>query len=341
MASPSTQRDPIFAFRIFPSLVALFRERGVPLEPLLDEAGLPPDSIQRDAVTAPLSAFKALFRLAACALNEPSFGLVLAPRIPKGTFELVEFCCRSNHTLDDCLEVFARFIRLINSALESDYSILPSGGAQLRIHVPNHVDGLGAQVNEFSIELILSFASDAVGRRVEPRRVMFAHAAPTSSAVQARFGSACEFGQSSCGIVLSEETIALPLLLGDSALNAFLEARCREALLDVPASMAGRVQRELRAALGGDVGVDAIARRLGLSVRSLQRGLQLEGKSFNEVRDSWRASLAKALLARLDLSVGEVAYLLGYAGARSFERAFQRWFATSPTGFRTTIPSAS
>jgi AraC-like DNA-binding protein len=37
---------------------------------------------------------------------------------------------------------------------------------------------------------------------------------------------------------------------------------------------------------------------------------------------------------RTDYSVGEVAYLLGFAETSSFNRAFRRWTGKSPSEFR-------
>ncbi len=39
-------------------------------------------------------------------------------------------------------------------------------------------------------------------------------------------------------------------------------------------------------------------------------------------------------LRRSDYSVGEVAYLLGFAEVSSFNRAFRRWTGKSPSEFR-------
>ncbi len=51
-----------------------------------------------------------------------------------------------------------------------------------------------------------------------------------------------------------------------------------------------------------------------------------------------QATIARALgieyLRRSDYSVGEVAYLLGFAEASSFNRAFRRWTGRSPSEFR-------
>ncbi len=50
--------------------------------------------------------------------------------------------------------------------------------------------------------------------------------------------------------------------------------------------------------------------------------------------ESTRRGLARGYLANPDLSLAEVAYLLGYAEQASFFRAFKRWHGTTPAAFR-------
>jgi AraC-like DNA-binding protein len=80
----------------------------------------------------------------------------------------------------------------------------------------------------------------------------------------------------------------------------------------------------------GKVSQQAVARALNLSLRSMQRKLKEEGASFRGLVDDTRQRLARQYLADPTLSVGEVAYLLGFADASSFSRASRRWGRRSP-----------
>ena len=67
---------------------------------------------------------------------------------------------------------------------------------------------------------------------------------------------------------------------------------------------------------------EVVARRLGMSVRTLQRRLGEEGTSFREIRDSVRLSRARRLLTEARLSISEVAERLGFADVSAFDNAF-------------------
>ncbi len=78
----------------------------------------------------------------------------------------------------------------------------------------------------------------------------------------------------------------------------------------------------------------SIARSLGMSPRTLQRRLEQEGTSFGRLLEDVRRQRALQLLALPGLSVGEVAFCLGYANPRAFYRSFRRWTGCTPSQWR-------
>ena len=76
-----------------------------------------------------------------------------------------------------------------------------------------------------------------------------------------------------------------------------------------------------------------IARRLGLSHRTLARRLADEGVSFSQVLDALKLDLAKRYL-REGLSISRIAWLLGYREVSAFTHAFKRWTGQSPKQLR-------
>ena len=71
-----------------------------------------------------------------------------------------------------------------------------------------------------------------------------------------------------------------------------------------------------------------------MSGRTLQRRLNEEATPFADVVDSVRRELACLYVAEPARSLDEVATLLGYAGARPFQRAFKRWMGITPLEYR-------
>ena len=69
-------------------------------------------------------------------------------------------------------------------------------------------------------------------------------------------------------------------------------------------------------------------------MRALERRLQKQGTSFGQIVEDARRHEATRLLSETDAAVYEVAFCLGYQDVSSFNRAFKRWFGTSPRAYR-------
>ena len=71
-----------------------------------------------------------------------------------------------------------------------------------------------------------------------------------------------------------------------------------------------------------------------------QRRLEEEETSFLQLLDDTRRELADQYLGRLHLSLGQAAYLLGFADQSSFFRACKRWFGIPPGQYRRRLQRA-
>jgi AraC-like DNA-binding protein len=71
-----------------------------------------------------------------------------------------------------------------------------------------------------------------------------------------------------------------------------------------------------------------------LSTRTLQRRLTEQGITFQQLLDQARRELAHHYLLHSSRELNETAYLLGYADANSFFRAFHHWEGTTPGQWR-------
>lgn len=77
-----------------------------------------------------------------------------------------------------------------------------------------------------------------------------------------------------------------------------------------------------------------IARRLGMSERSLARGLHAEGTSYRDLLNQVQADRAQNLLGDPAATAASVAYRLGYSDPAAFSRAFVGWTGQTPGSWR-------
>jgi AraC-like DNA-binding protein len=74
-----------------------------------------------------------------------------------------------------------------------------------------------------------------------------------------------------------------------------------------------------------------------MSVRSLRRQLEAEGKSFGDVHDEALANVAQRLLRDRRRTVQQVAFEMGFSDPSAFHRAFKRWTGTTPKAYRSSL----
>ena len=77
-----------------------------------------------------------------------------------------------------------------------------------------------------------------------------------------------------------------------------------------------------------------VARALHMSVRTLHNRLTAAGTTYQQLLDRTRRELAEQYMRQPNVSVSEVAYLLGFSDCSNFSRAFHRWTGRSPSVYR-------
>lgn len=174
--------------------------------------------------------------------------------------------------------------------------------------------------------------------RPRPTAVHLCHAAPANVAPYRDFyGVDPKFNSKLYELVYAPGLRAEPIATFNSKLRNYFDEECRK--LAATSASDGTVVAQVRKVLiatmnGGDPSIEATAKTMGMSARSLQRHLAEEGSRYNDLLADIRAELAKRYLARGTVSVTEVAYLLGFAEPPAFFKAFKRWTGMTPRAFQ-------
>jgi AraC-like DNA-binding protein len=98
--------------------------------------------------------------------------------------------------------------------------------------------------------------------------------------------------------------------------------------------LVSQVRRVLAEHADGRPDPDDVARALQTSTRSLRRGLQQMGTSFQTLLDETRRARAEEWIRSTDMKLQQIAEQLGFSDVRSFRRAFKRWTGRSPNALR-------
>jgi AraC-like DNA-binding protein len=80
--------------------------------------------------------------------------------------------------------------------------------------------------------------------------------------------------------------------------------------------------------------IDDVARRLHVSVRTLERQLRAQCLTYRQLRREVQIAEAKRLLQSTSFSIGEIATRLGYDNTANFSAAFRHFAGETPTQWR-------
>ena len=195
----------------------------------------------------------------------------------------------------------------------------------------------------FELIFFVQIARRATRHNIRPISVSCPEGLPQEEAYASYFG--VHIGRSEAPtIVFDAEDADRPFLTASPEMWSFFEPALKMRLseLDQRAKMSERVHSALLEALpAGELSVDAVCSRLGVSSRTLQRRLKTEGRTFQQILDQVRLSLALHYLRNSNMSGGEISFLLGFEDSNSFVRAFKVWTGITPQAARTAARVAS
>ena len=320
------------------------RAAGLPMDELLQEAGITPVQLADADGLVPMLAVELLLVLLSRRHEDALLGLHLAQDIQPATFGVLGYILQSCTTLAEVLEVLVRYNGLLSNigrtslrhtpgAVEVVWECL-AGGEVFRRHAADYVLGIFAVLSR----LLLPTATPAL------RAIHLAHAKPRATERLAEYSAFFEapvyFAASHSCLVIAAPALRLKLPHGDTALRELMEAHARHLLRrrEQEASLADLVARLVRAMLQEGVPArEAVAQQLGLSERSLHRRLEALGTSYREILDTVRRELAVEKLRHTQVSIVGIAADLGFSTHQAFLRWFRQQLQMTPGEFRKSV----
>jgi AraC-like DNA-binding protein len=313
------------------------REAGVVLEPVLRRAGLSVCQIDQPNARIGVASQIRFLELAAEALKDPLLGFKLARDSDLREMGLLYYAAASSQTLGEALDRAQRYSSIVNAGVVLKCFAGKNLTVALRYAgVARHSD---RQQMEFLVTVVIRVCRSLADRRLVPSAVRLIHRSATDSSMFEKF-LACriEYGADADEIILQREAAQLRLVGADPYLNEILVSYCDQALAhrrSNSSSLRTAVENSITPLLPhGKVRLDDVARKLGISNRTLVRKLAAEGLSFVEILNQLRSDLAARYLGESNLSISQVAWLIGYRGVSAFSHGCKRWTGMNPRVMR-------
>jgi AraC-like DNA-binding protein len=306
------------------------------IESLLKEVGLTLSMFEHSDTLIPEAPLWEFVGLAAKKLDLPHFGFLVTESVcldKYGAFG--EHLCTAKN-LNSALTIFIKdlntHVNFPNYWLDSDddYVWLCRKGT------PGIEKGkwpVEQHVISFLVELVKVYA----GKEWQPQRVKI-HSRDLSGIEQAK---SLQQSKISKGQAYGAIAIEKYLMNNSSKLVCNAKVKAPIALLDeVPHDLVPTLQNLFQQGLlqqgyfGKELDTEAIASKLGVNLRTLQRRIKEQNTTLKALIEKARYHSAKTLLLADDLSTEQIAAQLGYSDISNFMRAFKRWSGTTPKKFR-------
>ena len=334
--------DAIWAKRTAERLNA----QGLPAEELLEKAGIKRYLLNQKAARIPFHQHATLLDLAARATENGCFGLDLAAKeIDPRDNGLLVYTALSSKNFGETLKVLKRYFHVLNEAIDLNVESSPQA-ATVNFDYADTDLPMRRQATEFGAANLVRTIRFITNSRLRPVEVKFHHSRNHEIAkVERFFGCRVHFGRRDNSLTFSRSQLNLPIATADERLHGLLTGYCEEILASreqTSPDLRHQVERIITRLLSrGEAETETVAHELGMSVRTLARRLADLGVTFAQILDELRHDLALRYLRDRDLSLSQIAFLLGYSEVSAFSHAFRRWTRTTPGEWRTKQPRSA
>lgn len=314
-------------------------DRGLDGHALFARAGVDTVLFDHPDKRVPFALLLNAWHLAMAEANDPTLGLFGIEHFHPAIYGSLASIILTSPTLGDVAAQLVRFQAIPEDATHAEMS-RDGDDVVLRIASPHFSDQLIRPVIEYALAEVIGMARFLTDRQhhdeIGFQSVRFRHRPAVAAAhYAARLGVEPAFEQPCNEVRFSARLLALPTACPDPELFQGLLERliARHALPDD--QLVQQVEQFVMAALPRGVPrISQLAADMHLTVRTLQRRLQQAGWGYAELLDDIRQRLARQLLRRDEVSITEVAFLLGFSEASAFHKAFHRWQGVSPGEWR-------
>ncbi|HET8647688.1 MAG TPA: AraC family transcriptional regulator, partial [Vicinamibacteria bacterium] len=263
-------------------------------------------------------------------------GLVAAQRTPLGSLGIMDLLCRASATIGEGLERVHRYYALIDD--RTTIEVVPEGGLT-RLVLRDRTDMPAPRVaREYFFGLIAGRWQALTGTALPAVQLSWPFPRPPNVDVyRDAFGGEVRFDQPFNELLIEAAGFRAPVRTADPIVLDYLEGQADAAIARLPRRDAwlDGVRRSIIPALAAhEASLEAAARYLAMSPRSLQRRLHEAGVSYQELVDSVRRELGVRFVLDGALGIEAIAERLDFSDATSFHRAFKRWTGATPRAYR-------
>jgi len=321
-------------FAVSPFWKVLFSDMQLDTAAVLRHAKLPADLFSLENASLSPAEYFQLWEALEHVAGEQEVALLIAQHLSTESFDPPIFASLCSPDLNTALKRMSHYKPLIGPMILE--VAISNKDTRLTIHCYGYKEHIPRSLGMSELVFFTQLSRIATRSYIRPLAIELPNLPNSLGLYKTYFG--CDVSQSKCvSIRFSAEDAQRPFLTSNSAMWEYFKGKLNRKLADIDsrATTVERVRAVLLEALPSGYGsIESVADKLAMSKRTLQRKLTSEAESFQSVLQSVRAELADHYLESSKMSLGEIAFLIGFREANSFIRAYSTWKGISPGYYR-------
>ncbi|MFI4927302.1 MAG: AraC family transcriptional regulator [Burkholderiales bacterium] len=317
------------------NLLDAIAEAGVDLADAAREARFDPARLESGMSFPEVERF---FAVAWKRIDDPAFGLRAGCVLRPERYGLSGLTAMTSATFGAALQRKSRYNRLVWG---DSYGIRQDAHEfTVFTEAPDEANPWGYAKADMEFASLVTFGRRFAAADIVPLKLALRRPEPSYKPLYDEiFRCPVAFGQPVNSLCFAQEDAKRPLISADHRAAEWLAFGAKAALERMDDSgVSARVRAQIERMLQGDEPtLAAVASKMCMSERTLQRRLSAEGQTFSRLLDEIRSDVAQRSLAAGKRNVIELAYLLGFEDSNSFYRSFRRWTGTTPESFRRAV----
>ncbi len=337
MAHENILFEPTSLTSLFAALAEALESGGCNADDTFLAAGLDRNETRVAGARYPVRKINRLIELAVRATGDPCFGLTVATHIRPTSFHALGYAWLASTTVMEALERIERYMQIVTTAAQ----LKLSKGNQVTIAqwiYPHPSIQPTRWAREGGFAICLRMFRLMTDNDFAPLLVTFQHEDPgCRERFEETFQAPVRFSAASDAMQFETRAIQVPVIGGNPEIAKANDQVAERYLASLDPNETATKVRELLLNMlpSGNASGQIVAERLNRSFSTLQRRLREEGTNYKDVLEETRKNLAVGYLSRKELTITQIAYLLGFSDQASFARAFRRWTGKPPSEYRT------
>lgn len=307
---------------------------GVSIPELLVQVGIERERLEDPQARVDRSTFLRLLLTVMEQTGDEFLGFGQGRRSKPGTFSMMAHAVINCANLEEAVRRGMDFYDLFDLGVDT-HLVKEEELAYLIVEMPQRLDFRDIIIEAVFL-LSVRFMGWLVGRPIPLHCVEFDFAAGGENSEKV-FKCPVKHEQPVNRVIFNSDVLTLPLVQNELSLSHFLRNSLGQLLTGevyqsgLPAQIRTLITNEYHQRVPDFAEICA---RLNMSPQTLRRRLKEANTSYQAIKDDIRKEASVYYLSKPDLSIEEIALLMGFSEASSFHRAFKKWTNKTPAEYR-------